>query len=642
MPVAKRPLCYLIAAATVLLAACGATPTPAPAPTPAPPIVLTVEIATPAAPAAPTQPAAEDDWKRIQAAGKIRVGTSADYPPFAYYAPNYTLDGFDIALMTELARRMGIAVEFTDFAFDGLGGALQLRQVDAAIAAISVTPERQAVVDFSNVYYVGENGVLALGNSPIKAVNAAADMVGHRIGVQQGTVHETWIKRNLVDTGQVPAGDVLSYIDTDTAVRDLKASRIDLVALDLLPAQQYVNTQGVKLVGEGLDKQRFAIAARKGSAGLLAQINRALTQAQNDGTVSRLIEQYLRIEQKDIPPTPAPAPEPTAEPQPQPTLAPPPCFDGMTLVQDLNYDDNGMTTPPALNPGQGFQKGWRLANTGTCDWTTSYALTFVAGNQSSARMEGQTTPIGRSVKPGETFDLFINLIAPAAPGVYQGIWQMRNGAGAAFGQKIWVGINVIGAPTQAPYPTQTPAPNIAFSANTTRIAAGQPVVFTWNAQNVSAVYFYPDGQDYHPYGVPGASSQTVYPAQTANYNLRVEKRDGSAEVRSILITVQPAVNAPQITQFTTTPSGSIVAGQCVNIAWTVQGQVSKVVLSRNGATIWDSAPVAGTTNDCPPGNTQSIQYILTATGPGGTSQQGRALTVILPTQIPPNAPTPVP
>ena len=63
---------------------------------------------------------------------------------------------------------MGVTVELNDFAFDGLGSAIQIGQIDVAIAAISVTPERQAVVDFSNVYYASDDAVLvkAIARSP--------------------------------------------------------------------------------------------------------------------------------------------------------------------------------------------------------------------------------------------------------------------------------------------------------------------------------------------------------------------------------------------------------------------------------------------------------------------------------------------
>ena len=88
------------------------------------------------------------DWARVRDAGKIVVGTSADYEPFEFYNSNFALDGFDIALMKELGKRMGLEVEFKDFAFDGLLNALELGQVDAAISAISVTPDAPAAGRF--------------------------------------------------------------------------------------------------------------------------------------------------------------------------------------------------------------------------------------------------------------------------------------------------------------------------------------------------------------------------------------------------------------------------------------------------------------------------------------------------------------
>lgn len=100
-------------------------------------------------------PEAADVWQTVQQRGKIVVGTSADYPPFAFYNEKFQIDGFDVALMQAIGERLGVEVEFNDFAFDGLGHALVLGQIDVAIAAISVTPERQELVDFSDIYYVG-------------------------------------------------------------------------------------------------------------------------------------------------------------------------------------------------------------------------------------------------------------------------------------------------------------------------------------------------------------------------------------------------------------------------------------------------------------------------------------------------------
>ena len=116
-------------------------------------------------------PFAEDDLARIKKAGKIMVGTSADYPPFEYYNEKFEFEGFDIELMNLIAKELGVTVEYKDFAFEGLGDALKLGQVDAVIAALSITPERAEVVDFSNIYYVGNDAILARRSAPINDIS---------------------------------------------------------------------------------------------------------------------------------------------------------------------------------------------------------------------------------------------------------------------------------------------------------------------------------------------------------------------------------------------------------------------------------------------------------------------------------------
>ena len=146
-------------------------------------VTPTLEPATPAATAAaPTPAPAADAWAAVQQRGRLIVGTSADYPPFAFYTDKFELDGFDVALARLLGERLGVEVEFSDMAFDGLGGALVVGQIDVAIAAISVTEGRRAVVDFSSVYHVSEDAALARVDTGI-ALRSAADLAPYRVGV---------------------------------------------------------------------------------------------------------------------------------------------------------------------------------------------------------------------------------------------------------------------------------------------------------------------------------------------------------------------------------------------------------------------------------------------------------------------------
>ncbi len=190
-------------------------------------------------------------------------------------------------------------------------------------------------------------------------------------------------------------------------------------------------------------------------------------------------------------------------------------------------------------------------------------------------MGGQPIPVTKNVNPGETFDFQVNLVAPVAPGTYQGFWNMRNAANDKFGETVWVGITVPGAATPTPAPTQTPSPNITFTANPTTITAGQPVTFHWSTSNVKAVYFYHDGQNWQDHGVPGVGQSVQYPPNTMNYYLRVINPDNSVTVKTRTITVNQPVGAPVINQFSVDPP-AVTVGQCVNILWQVSGQVSQV------------------------------------------------------------------
>jgi polar amino acid transport system substrate-binding protein len=587
------------------------------------------------------EPVAEDAWSRIQAASRMVVGTAADYPPFSYYTLDFKLDGFDVALIREIGERLGVDVEIKDMAFEGLGGALQLNQIDVAIAALSVTPEREAVIDFTTVYYVGEDAILASEEAQI-VISSVEEMAGFGVGVQRATVYEDWLRTSLVGTGLMPENDLLVYGQIEQAVRDVMNGRVDLAVLDLLPAQVYVQGGSVKIVGQGLNRQRFAIALPQGAASLQSELNRALTELQNEGRIAELVEQYLGLEEsppiptpEPQPPTPTPQATPTPEPQPpaptpQATVTPS-CINGMTWVEDLSFDD--AKGPPEVAPGQAFEKGWRVRNSGTCAWDNSYSFAYGHGNVLASHMAGVPVAIAGQVPTGAEYDIKVNLVAPQVPGVYWAFWQMRDDRGVPFGDSIWVRIRVPAPATATPAPTQIPSPYVQFSADRIHVKAGERVVFEWEVENVNAVYFFAEGEPWQDHGVIGKDKREVYPQRTTIYNLRVVKRDNSVEIRQIRIEVEPVVGAPIIDRFTVNPEFQITVGQCVDILWQVQGDVRRVNLLRNNVTLWDGAPISGTTQDCPPG-TGEMAYVIEAIGPGGTSRLQRLVNVVQPTATP--------
>lgn len=124
------------------------------------------------------------------------------------------------------------------------------------------------------------------------------------------------------------------------------------------------------------------------------------------------------------PTAPAITPEPTSAPtiQPQPTAS---LCDVAAFVADVTIPDGTV-----MDPNKPFTKTWRLKNTGTCAWTTSYAIVFDKGNQMSA---SAPVPMPKTVNPGETVDISINMVSPLAQGDYIGYWKLRNASNVIFG-----------------------------------------------------------------------------------------------------------------------------------------------------------------------------------------------------------------
>ncbi len=255
-----------------------------------------------------------------------------------------------------------------------------------------MTPEREAVVDFSNVYYVGADA--ALGHPDVDyAIQTPRDLAQYRIGVQTGSVYEDWLRDELIATGLMPEDHLFTYVDISNSLTDLRDDRIDLIILDQLPAEIAATAEDVAIVAQGLNKQRYAIAVPQGAEKLQAAINETLIELQNEGFMAALANQYLNIDPEDILPI---DPEEPVEPGPTPGG----CVDGMAYVADLSLDDNNMADPPQLLPGQTFRKGWRLQNIGTCTWDSSYSLTYVNGNSRLAQMGGSPVFVQGEVKPG--------------------------------------------------------------------------------------------------------------------------------------------------------------------------------------------------------------------------------------------------
>jgi hypothetical protein len=285
-------------------------------------------------------------------------------------------------------------------------------------------------------------------------------------------------------------------MQTDEAVRDLIAKRVDVVVVGQATASYYGSRQDLQVVGKGFDQQNLAVAMRSETPRLKAEIDRVMDEMLTDGTILGLIQQYIQSDLSGILSTPIP---PAATPvSPVPTATPLVCVNGMKFVADITYGDNNMKNPPFVRPGDGFVKTWRVQNTGTCTWTPNYRLVYAYGNVTAAQMSGQSVNIPANVAPGQSIDLSVTLIAPQELLTYQGFWQIENAASQRFGQTIWVAITTL-EDQDNPAATGQPSGNYCV-VTTTAPKNSIPVLgdfdAVWTVRNISGEDWRTDSVDY--------------------------------------------------------------------------------------------------------------------------------------------------
>jgi len=237
--------------------------------------------------------ATADVLEKIKAKGVLTVGTSADYPPYEYKDASDKFTGFDMDLVTEVAKRMGVKVKIVDMGFDTLIAALQNNKIDAVAAAMQGTPERDKKVDFSMVYHEIKDAFLVKAGSGItmKSPYDAADL---RIAVQTGTIQEKWAQKNLVDAGKTPKKNLLSYERIDQAAMDVGAGRVDVLFIISDPAKTHAEKAGLEiaLITTETVSAGQVIAIPEGEATLKAEIDKAIEAIIQDGTMKQLMNKY--------------------------------------------------------------------------------------------------------------------------------------------------------------------------------------------------------------------------------------------------------------------------------------------------------------------------------------------------------------
>jgi lysine-arginine-ornithine-binding protein len=230
------------------------------------------------------------DWK------VIRFGVDPSYPPFESKAPDGTLVGFDIDLGKALCAKLNAKCVWVENDFDGMIPALQARKIDAILSDMSVTDKRRQQIDFTDKISDSPTRMVAKSGSNLQPT--AESLRGKAIGVEQGTIQETYAKTYFEPNGV----NVVSYQNQDQVYADLKSGRLDAGLQDEAQASAgFLKTaegQGFAFCGPVINDTKIlgsaaAIGLRKSDSDLKNALNSALADLLKDGTYQTIAKKYF-------------------------------------------------------------------------------------------------------------------------------------------------------------------------------------------------------------------------------------------------------------------------------------------------------------------------------------------------------------
>ncbi|MGO4123124.1 transporter substrate-binding domain-containing protein [Inquilinus sp. YAF38] len=235
---------------------------------------------------------------RIVQNKKMVMSTDPEYPPQSSLNASNQFEGFDIDVGTEIAKRLGVSIEFVTPGWETIVSGKWAGRWDVSVGSMTPTKARAEVLDFPAIYYYTPASLAV--HSANTTIKTPADASGKTIGVGAATTYENYLRGDLViDAGGAPPfqfvvkdAKIQSY-DTDVpALDDLKlgdGTRLDAVATALPTIQGAIkNGYPIKVVGSPLFYEPLSVAIEKGDPELTAKLAEIVKTMHEDGTLTKL------------------------------------------------------------------------------------------------------------------------------------------------------------------------------------------------------------------------------------------------------------------------------------------------------------------------------------------------------------------
>ena len=242
------------------------------------------------------------------AADKLAVGAYPSNPPWEFKNAQGEFEGFEVDMVKDIGKRLGLDVEISDLGFSALFAATSSKRIDLAISTITITKERLKSQSFTQGFYDSDGALATRVDSKIKGL---ADTKGATIGVLSTSVGEVWAKANKDKYG---FADIRGYDTYQNLLLDLQNGRSQGVVSDFAGMQYYFQKMKDLKIAERIPSpdDRYGLMMTKDHP-LLGKVNDAVTAMKKDGTLAGIYKKWFGVDPEPNSSTVEERPLPKAE-----------------------------------------------------------------------------------------------------------------------------------------------------------------------------------------------------------------------------------------------------------------------------------------------------------------------------------------
>lgn len=237
---------------------------------------------------------ADTSLEDVKAKGKFVVGLDATFAPMGFTDEKGDIVGFDIDLAREVAKKLGVEVEFKPIDWDAKEMELSTKNIDVIWNGFSITPERREKILFTDPYLTTGQVIVVKKDSPIKT---KADLAGKKVTLQDGSTSETALKKDTATYESIGESNITRFKENTQVLMELDTGRADAAVIDEIFVRYYLSKENMLdkyvVLKEELDPEDYGVGGRLGEKAFIDAISDAIAECKEEGKTAEISKKWF-------------------------------------------------------------------------------------------------------------------------------------------------------------------------------------------------------------------------------------------------------------------------------------------------------------------------------------------------------------